>query len=120
MMIGKRVQATTPEDVTRLIVERVNSGDAEGIAELYDTNAVLDFPAGQTTVGREAIRALYEQLLAKKPQFQLEDQLPTLRYGDLALTSAISADNTGIRVQILRRQPDGSWVRIIDRPESRR
>jgi hypothetical protein len=26
-------------------------------------------------------------------------------------------DNTGVRVQVLRRQPDGSWLRIIDRPE---
>ena len=34
-----------------------------------------------------------------------------------ALTSTRSADNTGVRVQVLRRQPDGSWLRIIDRPE---
>jgi hypothetical protein len=33
------------------------------------------------------------------------------------LTSTRSADNTGVRVQVLRRQPDGSWLRIIDRPE---
>ena len=26
-----------------------------------------------------------------------------------------SADNTGVRVQVLRRQPDGSWLRIMDR-----
>ena len=32
-------------------------------------------------------------------------------------TSTRSADNTGVRVQVLRRQPDGSWLRIIDRPE---
>jgi hypothetical protein len=25
--------------------------------------------------------------------------------------------NTGVRVQVLRQQPDGSWLRIIDRPE---
>jgi hypothetical protein len=35
----------------------------------------------------------------------------------LALTSTRSADNAGVRVQVLRRQPDGSWLRIIDRPE---
>ena len=28
-----------------------------------------------------------------------------------------SADNTGVRAQVLRRQPDGSWLRIMDRPE---
>jgi len=56
-------RAMEPEDVTRLVVERLNAGD------------------------------------------------------DLALTSTRSADNTGVRVQVLRRQPDGSWLRIIDRPE---
>ena len=24
---------------------------------------------------------------------------------------------TGVRVQVVRQQPDGSWPRIIDRPE---
>lgn len=39
------------------------------------------------------------------------------RFENLTLTSTRSADNTGVRVQVLRRQPDGSWLRIIDRPE---
>jgi hypothetical protein len=33
------------------------------------------------------------------------------------LTSTWSRDGTGGRVQVARRQPDGSWLRIIDRPE---
>jgi hypothetical protein len=47
----------------------------------------------------------------------VEIPLPTVRFQDLALTWTRSTDNTGIRVQVLRRQPDGSWLRIIDRPE---
>jgi hypothetical protein len=47
----------------------------------------------------------------------IETPLPTVRFEDLALTSTRSADNTGVRVQVLRRQPVGSWLRIIDRPE---
>ncbi|MFO7253035.1 MAG: DUF4440 domain-containing protein, partial [Actinomycetes bacterium] len=43
--------------------------------------------------------------------------LPTLRYGDLALTSTRPADGTGGRVQVVRRRPDGAWERIIDCPE---
>jgi hypothetical protein len=50
-------------------------------------------------------------------KFAREASLPTVRFEDLALTSTHSADNTGVRVQVLRRQPDGSWLRIIDRPE---
>ena len=50
-------------------------------------------------------------------RFAIETPLPTVRFQDLALTSTRSADNTGVRIQVLRRQPDGSWLRIIDRPE---
>ena len=117
-MTNQRAQATEPEDVTRLIVERVNAQDAAGVADLYAPDAILAFPPGRTTVGREAILTLYEQLMAKNPQFQMEKPMPTLRHGDIALASTLSADNTGVRVQVLRRQPDGTWLRIIDRPEA--
>lgn len=118
-MTGRREQATQPEDLARLIVERVNAGDAEGIAELYEADAVLGFPPGQVTVGRDAIRAVYAQLVAAKVHFEPEEALPTLRNGDLALTSTRPADEAGARAQVARRQPDGTWLRILDRPESR-
>ncbi|KAK1184639.1 nuclear transport factor 2 family protein [Streptomyces sp. NBS 14/10] len=114
-----RERATEPEDLTRLFVERANAGDVEGLAELYEPDAVLAFPPRSQTVGREAIRAVFEQMLAQAPHFQQEPTLPTVRNGDLAVTSTRPADNTGGRVQVVRRQPDGSWLRIIDRPEIR-
>ena len=49
---------------------------------------------------------------------EVEEPLPTLHHGDLALTSTRPKDGTGGRVQVARRQPDGSWLRIIDRPET--
>ncbi len=44
-------------------------------------------PPGEVTVGREAIRALWEKVLANAPRFEPEPPLPTLVSGDLALTS---------------------------------
>lgn len=111
--------ARTPEDLTRLFVERANAGDAEGLAALYERDAVMAFPPGRLTVGREAIRALWEQALASGARFEQEDPLPTLVSGDLALTGTPSRDGTGVRTQVVRRQPDGSWLRVLDRPESR-
>jgi uncharacterized protein (TIGR02246 family) len=110
-------RAAEPEDVTRLVAERLNAGDAAGAAALYEPQAVLAYPAGRETTGREAIRAIYQQLVDAGVKFTIETPLPTVRFEDLALTSTRSADNTGIRVQVLRRQSDGSWLRIIDRPE---
>lgn|SRR5512146_2226557 len=118
-MAERRERAMTPEDLARLVVERVNAGDAEGVAELYERDAVLGFPPGQVTVGREAIRAVYARLIAAGARFGAEEPLPTLRCGDLALTSTRPADAAGARAQVARRQPDGSWLRVLDRPEFR-
>jgi uncharacterized protein (TIGR02246 family) len=110
-------KAQTPEDLTRLFVERANSGDPVGIAALYEPDAVMAYPPGQQTVGRAAIRALWEQVLTNAPRFEPEDPRPTLRLGDIALTSTVALDGTGARAQVVRRQPDGSWLRILDEPE---
>jgi len=110
--------ATEPEDLARLFVERANAGDAEGLAALYETDAVMAFPPGAVTTGRAAIRAVFEQMLNRPVRFEVEDALPTVRNGDLALTSTRPADGTGGRVQVARRQPDGSWLRVMDRPET--
>jgi hypothetical protein len=45
-----REKATHPEDIARLFVEFANAGDAEAMAELYEPDAVLDFPLGTSTV----------------------------------------------------------------------
>jgi uncharacterized protein (TIGR02246 family) len=111
--------AFEPEALSPLFVELANAGDAQGLAELYEPDAVLAFPPGQATVGRAAIQAVFEQMLAQRPHFEVEEALPTVRNGDLALCSTYPKDNTGGRVQIVRRQPDGSWLRVIDRPEVR-
>jgi len=116
-MMSKPDGAREPEDIARLIVERVHAGDLDGLEALYEPEAVMAFPPGQMTVGRDAIRAVYAQLIEQKIPFKVEDPLPTVRSGDLALTSTRPADAAGARVQVARRQPDGTWLRVLDRPE---
>ena len=114
-----RERANRPEDLTRLFVERANARDVDGLAELYAPDAVMGFPPGETTVGRPAIRAVLAAMLDHAASFPSEPPMPTLIHGELALCATRSADGTGTRTQVARRQPDGSWLRIIDRPESR-
>ena len=110
-------KALAPEDLTRLFVDRANAGDAAGIAALYQPDAVMAYPPGATTVGRRAIQELWEQVLSHEPHFEYEDPLPTLVIGDIALTSTAPKDDAGARAQVVRRQPDGTWLRILDQPE---
>ncbi|HEU5428781.1 MAG TPA: nuclear transport factor 2 family protein [Actinocrinis sp.] len=110
-------KAWQPEDLTRLFVERANAGDAAGIAALYEEQAVMAYPPGSTTVGRAAIRELWEKVLANRPKFEPEPPLPTLVSGEIALTSTPPKDGAGARAQVVRRQLDGSWLRLLDQPE---
>jgi ketosteroid isomerase-like protein len=113
----KRQRAAEPEDLSRLFLERANAGDVEGLVELYEPGAVLAFPPGQLSTGSEAIRAAYEKLLAGGPTFGAGDQHAAIRNdtGDLALTSTRLAGR-GATAEVARRQPDGSWLWIIDQP----
>jgi ketosteroid isomerase-like protein len=110
-------KAMKPEDLTRLFVQRANNKDAAGIAALYEENAVMAYPPGSQTAGRDAIRALWEKLLPDAPRFEPEEPLPTLVSGDIALTATAPKDGAGARAQVARRQPDGSWLRLLDQPE---
>jgi uncharacterized protein (TIGR02246 family) len=116
-VVSNNEKAGKPEDLTRLFVERANNGDAAGMAALYEEGAVMAYPPGQVTVGREAIRVLLEKMLAKAPPFEPEDSLPTLVSGDIALTSTAPKDGAGARAQVVRRQTDGTWLRLLDQPE---
>lgn len=107
-----------PDEVMRRFVERANAGDAEGMVALYEQNAVLAYPPGNEIRGREAILEACRGLVGRGVTFELERQLPTIAQGDLALASSVSADGVGVRVQVLRRQPDGTGLRVIDRPEA--
>jgi ketosteroid isomerase-like protein len=115
--VSDREKALKPEDITRLFIERSNAGDAEGVAALYDEDAVLAYPPGEQTVGRQAIHDLWTSVLAHNPHFEPEDPLPTLISGDLALTSTAPKDGAGARAQVVRKQADGSWLRVLDQPE---
>jgi ketosteroid isomerase-like protein len=113
-----RKLATSPEELTQLFAELANAGDAEGLAALYEPDAVLAYPPGHMTAGREGIRAVYERMVAMGLKFETEETLPTIRSGKLALTSTYRRDGIGVRVQVARQQRDGSWLRVIDRPET--
>src|SRR5262249_25438565 len=90
LMVKARVAreaALDPQDLARLLVARANSGDVDGMVQLYEPDAVLACGGGRVAVGTDEIRAFYADLIAKGTRFHLGDQRAALICGDLALTS---------------------------------
>ncbi|WP_026401062.1 YybH family protein [Actinomadura rifamycini] len=112
---GAHERAGRPEELSRFVVERLNAGDVDGLVALYEPDAVLALPGGGVATGHAEIRRAYERLVADGPVFAPGEQRPTLRRGDLALTSVRLPDG-GATAEVARRQPDGTWLWVMDQP----
>jgi len=105
--------AKEPNDLERFFVERANACDVDGLVALYEPNAVLVSSDGEVVVGLDRIREFFVRFLSNCPTLDPSLQASALRSGDLALTSSrLSNGNT--TAEIARRQPDGSWLWVVD------
>jgi ketosteroid isomerase-like protein len=98
-------------------VERANARDVEGLVALYERDAVLATPDGGEVRGEAGIRRFYATLTAAPaPRLAPGTQHPALRLGELALTSTRLPGGAGATAEVARRQPDGTWRWVLDRP----
>lgn len=104
-----------PQDLARQLVSREQAGDVEGMAVLYEPDAILDIGNGEVARGRDAIRAFYADLVATGRRFDLAAQREAIVSGDLALTST-RLPNGAVTAEVARRQSDGTWLWVIDQP----
>ncbi len=105
--------AREPNDLERLFVERANAGDLDGLLALYEPDAIVAYEDGKVAQGREQIRQLLATFLGERPRLPPSNQARALRSGDLALTSSCLT-NGDVTAEVARRQPDGSWLWVID------
>ncbi|HBY58489.1 MAG TPA: DUF4440 domain-containing protein [Solibacterales bacterium] len=103
-----------------------NAADVETLVGLYTEDAVFVIPGGVTVQGTEAIRAVLGQLLGGGRKMAFE-HVYIFDNGDTALVRGVwtltapgpdGADTvtTGSSVEVLKKQPDGSWKYFIDHP----
>ena len=120
--------ARTPEDVDRLFGESVNAGDAAAVAALYEKDGVLVFQ-GTTFQGPEQIRAFLEGMTAAKAKIAMNVK-HVVQAGDVAVLyndwsmTVTGADgkpeaSSGKAIEVVRRQPDGTWKFVVDDPAAR-
>jgi len=118
-----------PEDWPRQFEEQLNAGDLDGVMALYEPEARFVTPTGEILVGRDAIRKVLGGLVQAKTQFHSR-VVRAVVVGEIAQLytdfEGISEDDSGKTVpvhsraiEVLRRQPDGSWKLIMGDPNGR-
>ncbi len=119
---GARPVATTPQQVHQLFEAFANAGDADALASLFEPDGLLVPAPGVEARGAEQVRAACAQLCSTGARFELRTEAVRTA-GDLALLSntwtATTADGStfgGRTTEVVRRQPDGRWLAVIDDP----
>jgi ketosteroid isomerase-like protein len=122
-------QANTPEEVNRLIGEAITSGDMDAALSLYEPDATFAMPSafGEGSVtGHDGLREAFSGFLAMSPELTVNAE-KTLLSGDTAMVTGNwtlkgrdaegnDVDASGRYADVVRRQPDGSWLYVIDNP----
>jgi len=120
------VPASHPAQLHELCQSAFNAADDEALAALYQEDAVFVTTPGSSLTGRAAIRKAYQSFWPMKPVMRL-GTAPVIQAGDLALLEGkwvlIGASPegdpvhiTGTSHEVVRRQPDGTWLYAIDDP----
>ena len=116
----------TPIDTVNELSSALNRGDVEMALKLYEPDAVLIAQPGQLARGSTELRAALEQFAALKPTLQTQTQ-SVVEAADIALYigrwTLRGTDPSGQAIamggessDILRKQPNGSWLIAIDNP----
>jgi ketosteroid isomerase-like protein len=117
--------ATEPEQIHRLFEQAFNADDLDGLMALYEPEAVLVPQPGAVVEGSAAVRESLRWFLDRKGRITLDTKL-VLRVGDLtymsnrwSLTGGTMPDGSPAELgattaEVARRQPDGSWLYVID------
>src|SRR5690349_8287470 len=116
--------ASTPREIHVLFERAFNAGDVDAILALYEPGAVL-VTGGKPVTGHDAIRVAYDAILSSGAQMKLDTQAVIESGEGLAVlhgrwSLGPPSASQGLSTEVVRRQPDGSWMFVIDNPNTPR
>jgi uncharacterized protein (TIGR02246 family) len=118
--------AYSPAEIHALFRNAFNLGDVEALVALYEPDAILVVD-GKNVSGREEIRKALGKILLARGRMTLETRavvesqqgLAVLHGGwvvESAARTGAESVTRGISTEVVRRQPDGTWLFVIDNP----
>jgi uncharacterized protein (TIGR02246 family) len=108
------------------MVTSFHEGDIDGIMRTYEPGAVVVGQPGVPVAGRESLEAMFAGFIAARARFTFNGH-EVFQAGDIAVhltpwrMTGVAPDGqpiegSGLSVAVLRRQPDGRWLMVIDDP----
>jgi ketosteroid isomerase-like protein len=108
------------------MVAAFHEGDIIGILKTYEPGAVVVAEPGAPVTGKSALEAMFAGFIAAGARFTFLGH-EVVQAGDLAVhftpwrMTGTGPDGKpitggGLSVAVLRRQPDGKWLMVIDDP----
>jgi len=117
--------AYSPAEIHTLYRSAFNLGDVEALVALYEPNAVLVVD-GNNVSGHENIKSTLKSILQRQGRMTLETRSVIEAQQGLAVihggwvveyaTGAPELVNRGLSTEVVRKQPDGTWLFVIDNP----
>ena len=125
---GTDMAAHEPEECDLLVTKAIQSGDLDAAVALYEPNASFVASPGQLATGHAAIREVLEGFISGEATFNVDavTAVPNAD-GSVAVTRAKGSSTSRgpdgkpvttpfHSVEVVRKQPDGTWLFIIDDP----
>lgn len=115
--------ARIPQDIHPLFLDAFNRGDVDALVALYEPNALL-VTANGPALGHDAIRKAYETIVVDGARMELTTHTVLESAEGLAMLHASwtyhrgGSASPGLSTEVVRRQPDGSWLFVIDEPRT--
>jgi uncharacterized protein (TIGR02246 family) len=125
-MTDAMIDTSSPEALMQAFTDRVHAGDLDGLVALYEPSAVFEPRPGVVVRGRDAIGQALAELLALRPRM-VANTVQVLQANDVALVvnewnlTGTAPDRSEVRrggrsADVVRRQLDGSWLILVDKP----
>jgi len=120
------MSAHSPTELHALFQNAFNLGDIETLTSLYEPDAIL-MVGGKQVIGRENIRAAFHAMLSVGAQMRLTTRSLIESHDGLALlhgqwivrrapSTESNPSTQGLSTEVVRKQPNGTWLFIIDNP----
>ena len=118
--------ANSPQEMAEGIGQGIDKGNLDGVMALYEPNACLVPQPGQLLQGHVAIREGIAAFIALNPAMTGESRT-VVQADDLAIVytnwtlsgktpEGDAVNMSGQSTDVMRSQPDGTWLCVIDNP----